>query len=62
MVDEGFVYAVAIDKVADTSNESNIGFRPLEPKLESGLNIVWKKHQLFSKAANVFFEKLQKNF
>lgn len=62
MVDEGIGYAVAIDKVADTSNDSNLCFRPLEPKLESGLNIVWKKHQLFSKAANVFFEKLQKNF
>lgn len=60
MVEEGIGHAIAIDKVANTSNDSSLCFRPLEPKLESSLNIVWKKHQIFSKAANVFFEEIQK--
>lgn len=60
MVEEGIGHAIAIDKVANTSNDSSLCFRPLEPKLESSLNIVWKKHQIFSKAANVFFEETQK--
>ena len=35
-------------------------FRPLEPKLEVGLHIAWKKYQFFSKAAEKFLECLQR--
>ena len=62
MVEEGVGYAVSLDKIANTSSDSNLCFRPLEPKLESGLNIVWKKHQFFSRAANLFFEEIQDKF
>lgn len=62
MVEEGIGYAVTIDKVAGTSNTNNLCFRPLEPRLESGLDIVWRKHQVFSKAANIFLEALQEAF
>lgn len=37
-------------------------FRPLNPRLESGSSIVWKKYQVFSKAAEVFREKLVEKF
>ncbi len=37
-------------------------FRPLNPPLESGSGIVWKKYQVFSKAAGVFREKIQDKF
>ena len=33
-------------------------FRPLNPVLESGSSIVWKKYQVFSKAAEVFLGRL----
>lgn len=59
MVEEGIGYAVTLDKLVNTSSERNLCFRPLEPQLESGLNVVWKKHQIFSKAAQVFFEEMQ---
>ena len=62
MVGEGIGYAVTIDKIVNTSSDSNLCFRPLEPRLESGLNIVWKKHHIFSNAANLFFEKIQDEF
>ncbi|MEI4768297.1 LysR family transcriptional regulator [Psychrobacillus sp. FJAT-51614] len=62
MVEEGIGYAVTIDKIVNTSSDSNLCFRPLEPRLESGLNIVWKKHQVFSNAANIFFEEMQNKF
>ena len=55
MVEEGIGYAITLDKIVDTSSESNLCFRPLEPRLESGLNIVWKKHQVFSAAAEICF-------
>lgn len=60
MVKAGVGYAITLDKLADTSKESDLCFRPLYPKLESGLDIVWKKYQVFSPAAKLFLEKLHK--
>ncbi|KKI91869.1 LysR family transcriptional regulator [Bacillus sp. SA1-12] len=62
MVNEGIGYAVTIDKIVNTSGDSNLCFRPLEPRLESGLNIVWKKHQVFSAAADMFLKEIQSKF
>ncbi|MCP3764120.1 LysR family transcriptional regulator [Domibacillus sp. A3M-37] len=62
MVDEGIGYAVVLDKIVNTSSDSSLCFRPLEPRLESGLNIVWKKHQVFSAAADMFLKEIQMKF
>ena len=62
MVDAGLGYAVTIDKIANTSENSSLCFRPLEPELESGLNIIWKKSQVFSPAAGLFLERLRERF
>ncbi len=62
MVEEGIGYAIALDKIVNTSSDSNLCFRPLEPRLESGLNIVWKKHQSFSVAADMFLKAIQARF
>ncbi|WP_050180539.1 LysR family transcriptional regulator [Domibacillus robiginosus] len=62
MVEEGIGYAVTIDKLVNTSNDSNLCFKPLEPRLEAGLNIVWKKHQVFSAAADLFLKEIQSKF
>ena len=59
MVERGVGYAISIDKIADTSDSSALCFRPLYPPLESGLNIIWKKYQVFSPAAEAFLEKIQ---
>lgn len=59
MVDEGMGYAISFDKIINVSGTSNLCFRPLEPKLESHMNIVWKKYQVFTKAAECFLQKLQ---
>lgn len=40
MVDAGIGYAITLDNLAGTSQDSNLCFRPLEPKLESELNII----------------------
>ncbi|HIZ28729.1 MAG TPA: LysR family transcriptional regulator [Candidatus Adamsella sp.] len=62
MVEEGIGYALTLDKLVNTMHTSNIAFRPLSPKLESGLDIVWKKYQIFSPAANLFLSKLRERF
>lgn len=62
MVEEGMGYALTLDKLANTMAVNDLCFRPLSPKLEVGLDIVWKKYQVFSKASEKFLEKLQQNF
>ena len=62
MVEEGIGYALCLDKLVNTTGDSKLCFKPLEPKLEANLNLVWKKHQTFSKAATKFLEKLQEDF
>ena len=62
MVKAGIGCAVTLDKLVDTSQESLLCFRPLKPKLESGLDIVWKKYQVFSPAADLFLKKLKEKF
>jgi DNA-binding transcriptional LysR family regulator len=62
MVDEELGYALCLDKLINTTGESNLIFRPLNPKLEIGMYVVWKKYQVFSKAAEKFLFTLQEFF
>ena len=62
MVETGLGYAVTLDKLVNTTKNSGICFRPLSPKLESGLDIVWKKYQIFSPASKLFLDMLYKKF
>lgn len=59
MVDEGFGYALCLDRLVFSADNNNFCFRPLEPRLEAPLDIAWKKYQVFSKAAEKFLEALQ---
>ncbi len=60
MVEEGLGCALCLDKLVGASGNEPLCFRPLEPRLEVGLDIVWKKYQMFSKPAELFLEKLKK--
>lgn len=59
MVDEGMGYALCLDKIINVTGNSNLCFKPLHPKLEIGMSLVWKKYQVFTKAAEKFLTKLQ---
>lgn len=54
--------ALCLDKIISTSEDSGLCFRPLIPKLEARWHIVWKKYQVFSKAAEIFLKRLQEEF
>ena len=58
MVDEGLGYALCLDKIINVT-DTTLCFKPFEPKLEVGMNIVWKKYQILSKASEKFLEKLK---
>ena len=59
MVESGIGYAITLDRLVNTAEGSALCFRPLRPRLESALNIVWKKYQVFSPAAELFLERLK---
>ena len=58
-VKKGFGYVIALDKLINTTGDSNLCFRPLYPALEAELCIVWKKYQVLSRASNTFLQQLQ---
>ena len=59
LVEAGVGWAVTLDGLINSSAGSALCFRPLSPRLEAGLDIVWKKNQLFSPAAELFLRHLR---
>ncbi|WP_100489216.1 LysR family transcriptional regulator [Sporolactobacillus pectinivorans] len=61
MVEAGLGLAFTFDKLVNTTGDSNLCFRPLEPRVETELYLVWKKYQMFTKPAKVFLEEVQRS-
>lgn len=59
LVDEGIGYAITLDKLINCSGRSHLCFRPLYPEKRAQMYLVWKKYQIFSKAAALFLEKFK---
>ena len=58
MVEEGVGSVLCLDGIINTSGDSPLCFRPLEPGLEVSVYFVWKKYRSFSKAAEKYMEAL----
>ena len=58
-VRKGLGYVIALDRLINTTGDSELCFRPLYPRMEAELCIVWKKHQVFSRASNEFLSQLK---
>lgn len=58
LVREGVGYALGLDKLVDTSQNSALCFRPLEPKIESPLYLIWSRTQTRSKQAALLLEQV----
>jgi DNA-binding transcriptional LysR family regulator len=59
MVEEGIGGAIRFGHLDDILYDSNLFFLPLEPRLEAGMSLVWKKNQAFSKASEAFLERVR---
>ncbi len=59
LVRERMGYALCLDKLINTSGDIDLCFRPLFPKVETHLDVVWKKYAVFSKPAEVFLNMLR---
>lgn len=62
LVEEGMGYAITLDKLLNVTGSGSLCFRPFEPRLEAKLNLVWKKDQVFSTAAEYFLERIRDGF
>lgn len=59
---EGLGYVLTFDKLVDTSEQSELCFRPLAPTLETKLYVVWKKYQVFSPAAELLLDEIRREW
>lgn len=60
MVEAGIGYALCLDKIINTTGNSNLVFVPLTPQTTVALSFVWKKFRTLSKSANAFLEMIQR--
>ena len=59
-VEEGLGGMLTFDRLVNTDNDSNLCFRPLSPRLETKMYIIWKKYQVFTPIAELLLEELKK--
>ena len=59
MVEDGMGYALCLDGIINVTGDSPLCFRPLEPRRQADMYIVWKKYQIFSPAAERFLNVLR---
>lgn len=59
MAEEGMGYVIGFDRIINVSGDSRLCFRPLSSRVDTSSYIVWKKYQIFSKAAEKYLVKLQ---
>ena len=62
LVEEGLGYALCLDKLIKITDDGVLCFRPLKPLATVQLDVVWKKNQVFSKAADIFLKRLYEAF
>ena len=58
MVEAGIGYALTLNHLINTGEDSGVCFRPLFPTMECGMNLVWPKYQVRSKVSEAFFRLL----
>ena len=61
-VREGLGLQLTFDHLVDTSMGSGLVFRPLEPRLETQLYLVWNKNQAFTPMAERFLSQVRSYF
>ena len=58
----GLGYLLTFDRLIDISPQSGLVFRPLSPRLETKLYLVWKKYQTLTPIAERFLDQVRAHF
>ncbi len=61
-VKEGLGYQLTFQNLINTSPESGLVFRPLSPRLETKLFLIWNKYQTFTPIAERFLSQIKDSF
>lgn len=61
-VKEGLGFLLTFDRLIDTGPKSGLVFRPLSPRLETKIYLIWKKYQAFTPIAQRLLAKLKERF
>jgi len=61
LIKTGACMALTYENLADTSDGSNLVFRPLEPELTDPNTLIWSKNRNLPEIDTLFLETLQKN-
>ncbi len=61
-VKEGLGVMLTFDHLVDTGSDSELCFRPLSPKLENKMYVIWKKYQVFTPIAEKLLSELKTDF
>jgi len=61
-VKEGLGYLLTFDKLVDTSEGSGLAFRPLAPRLETPLQLVWNRGRPLTPIAERFLAQVKESF
>ena len=59
MVADGLGYALCLDKILNLTGDTELCIRPLVPSAKAEMNIVWKRYQVFSRAAEAYLKELR---
>lgn len=59
---EGLGILLTLNNLIDTSLESGLVFRPLSPRLEMKMYLIWNKYQSFTPIAERFTQQLRASF
>lgn len=61
-VEEGLGCMLTFERLINTGSDSNLCFRPLFPRLETKMYIIWKKYQVFTPIAELLLDELKNKF
>lgn len=61
-VRQGLGYLLTFDRLADVGTDSELCFRPLTPRLETKMYIIWKKYQIFTPIAALLMDEIKAEF
>ena len=59
---EGLGILLTLNNLIGTSAENGLVFRPLSPRLEMKMYLIWNKYQSFTPIAERFLKQIQKSF
>ena len=62
MVKAGMGYAVVLDKLVNTGEDSELVFRPLSSVPQTEMYVIWRKYQTFTPIADLLLQELTARF